>query len=676
MKKMAVKRTMYALMSAAVTASTFGGAMVAAMPTVLADDGASTLAWTPGSNFTITNGEYVHGGTGHASITLTGNPDQPLEKKTFTLYKIFDAENADHNESINYTFNPTYEQAVKNVVAEKMSIAASEVTEYVAIDYIQSLNTYPVEGADADQELESRYSDFRFFIEDLRNEITRLSLKGQNYTVDSASDENSISIKGLDYGYYLLDETTESGPEGSSDDYFASSLCIVDTANPHAEVHIKSDYPSIIKKIQEDDNRDAVGNNGWNDIGDYEIGQTVPYQYTSTIPDMNGFQSYYYAFHDQMDEELTFNGKDSVTITINGGTKAQGQSYTLTPEQFNVYTASEGASNLDKGDTFMIEITDIKDIIDKNFTGIKTDKEGEADYSGFTVTTNYTATLNDLAAADTGRPGYENDVRLEFSNDFDGNGWGETGYTPWDTVVCFTFAIEGLKTNDHEMSLEGAEFQLFSDEDCTERVYVKAGSNSLVEPMSDIDHATSPDGDEENPDGDPVTTGANPYIVINRDSTGGTDHTGGTEPAGSVNMVSDENGNFTIYGLDSGVYYLKEVKAPAGYRQLLDPIRIEVTATYDSNRNNYVAGDGATEKTLVALSATAHIDAFYDGQWTNEDTSLTTDVSDGSATIQIVNEVGSKLPVTGSNQMVILLGAGVALMGGALVVSRRKKALQ
>ena len=46
-------------------------------------------------------------------------------------------------------------------------------------------------------------------------------------------------------------------------------------------------------------------NDGWNDIGDYEIGQTAPYKFESTIPNMNGYDTYYYAWHDKMDEALT-----------------------------------------------------------------------------------------------------------------------------------------------------------------------------------------------------------------------------------------------------------------------------------------------------------------------------------------------------------------------------------
>lgn len=138
-------------------------------------------------------------------------------------------------------------------------------------------------------------------------------------------------------------------------------------------------------------------------------------------------------------------------------------------------------------------------------------------------------------------------------------------------------------------------------------------------------------------------------------------------------MVSDKDGVFTIYGLDQGTYYLKETDAPDGYRPLLDPIVLTLTPTYTDSRNDYVKGDGATDKTLKELDATAHIKSFYDGAYTEDDVDLVTDVEDGSADIQIVNQVGMKLPVTGSSATLIILGAGVALMAGAAVASKKMK---
>ena len=84
-------------------------------------------------------------GNGQAHIDITGNDGQTLVGKQFNVYKLFDAENAKGGESINYTFNPAYEQALKNVVAKALTkkgttTSAADVTEYQVIDYIQSLN--------------------------------------------------------------------------------------------------------------------------------------------------------------------------------------------------------------------------------------------------------------------------------------------------------------------------------------------------------------------------------------------------------------------------------------------------------------------------------------------------------------------------------------------------------
>ena len=552
-------------------------------------------------------------GGGSAQITISGNSGQTLVGKKFNVYKLFDAENSVGLESINYTLNPTYKTPLQNVVGKKLNKTATQVTEYEIIDYINSLNTNKVEGAQADQTLEGRYSDFRYFVEELRDEIKKLNIKGDVVNVSEVRPDNSVIIAGLDYGYYVVDEVT--AVDGT---YSASSLCMVNTANPTAEVQIKSDYPSVIKKIQEDDN-----NTGWNDIGDYEIGQTVPYKFESNVPNMNGYHKYYYAWHDRMDEALTFK-KDTVSIVIEGKNK----SYTLNPGEFNI------VENPGNGETFKVEITDLKAIVDREFNN--KNSLGENEY-GQKVILRYDATLNDKAANDTGRPGFENDVKLEFSNNPDGDSQGETGETPWDTVVCFTFKIEGLKVNDHNLNLEGAKFRLYSDKDLKNEVYVKK----------------SADG----------------YIVINRDSLGGTDHTGGTTPKDAVEMVSNADGVFNIIGLDQGTYYLKETDAPDGYRPLLDPIEINVVPTYTTDRDNYIKGDGATDKTLKTLEATAKIKSFYSGIFNTEDLNLTTDINEGSMNLTVVNKVGTKLPITGSSMTLLMVSLGT----GTMIYSMKRK---
>lgn len=563
-------------------------------------------------------------GRGNAKITINGNgAAQSLVGKKFNVYKLFDAVNSKNLESINYTLNPEYAQAIKNIVGVKLNKAPSTVTEYEVIDYIQSLNTNKVEGAHANQVLEGRYSNFRYFIEELRNEIVRLGIKSDVVNVTSVKPDNSIDISGLDFGYYIVDEV--SNVQGS---HSASSLCIVNTANPDATVQIKSDYPTVTKKMQEDD-----GNVGWNDIGDYEIGQTIPYKFTSNIPDINGYDTYYYAWHDRMDEALTFK-KDSVSIVIRGNMGNTTKEYTLSPDEFNI------VENPSADTTFKVVVSDMKHIVDREFNN---KNNLNHNLYGQEVELRYNATLNDRAADNTGRPGFENDVKLEFSNDPDNSGAGSssTGETPWDTVVAFTYKINGVKVNDHNATLEGAKFRLYSDRDLQNEVYVKK----------------SPNG----------------YIVINRDSLGGTDHVGGTVPQDAVEMVSDANGVFNIIGLDQGTYWLKETTAPDGYRPLLDPIEINVVPTFVQNRDFYVKGDGATDKALVSLEATALVRDFWEGLFHDNTLTLGTDVGAGSMNLTVVNKVGSKLPITGSGATLALIGLGSTMMAGSLVLSRRKK---
>lgn len=556
---------------------------------------------------------------GDASIVIRGNEGQSLKGKAFRLYQIFSAENAAGGESVQYTLNLEYEKPIKAIVGEALKKEASKVTEYEVIDYMQSLNQNQVEGAQTEQQLEGRYSSYRYFVETLRNRIEKEQLSADEVHVTEVRKDNSIIIEGLEYGYYVADEI--SNVHGS---HASASLCMVTTANPDADIHIKSDYPSVIKKIQEDDNQEVVGNSGWNDIADYEIGQKVPYKFESGVPDMNGYDAYYYAWHDRMDSALTFQ-KDSVSITIYETSDTQSEYYTLGKEEFQV------AMNPGEGETFLVEIKDLKAIVDREFN--QKNAQNENVY-GQKIILTYEAILNDKAAEDTGRPGFENDVRLEFSNNPDSDGNGSTGYTPWDTVVCFTYRLNGLKTNEKGVELEGAKFRLYSDETLKNEVYLKK----------------IPGG----------------YGVIHRDSAGD------EVPNESAEIESDGDGSFAIYGLDSGNYYLKEVSAPAGYRPLLEPIVLEVKAVFPKERNDYLKGEGATEKILQKLDANVTVKEFQNGVFKEYTTELETNVEDGSLNMNIVNMTGKKLPVTGSSAMLLLFGMGVVLLVGSTVYLHKR----
>lgn len=542
---------------------------------------------------------------------------QSLAGKKFNIYRIFNAENAAGMESINYSMNPEYEKSLKKVTGKD--------NEYAIIDYIQKMNNnLVINNVEAPQLNESRYSDFRYFIEDLRNMLVTDRAEPTQVVTVPANAKDSFTMD-VPFGWYVIDEVTSVNGTHS-----AASLCMVNTANPDVYVNIKSDFPVIQKQIREDDLRASIGNNkdGWNDVGDYEIGQTVPYRYLTYAPNINGYQTYYFAMHDRMDKALTFN-PDSVNVKIGDRVLENGVDYKVV------------TSGIPSDETFQIQITDLKATINKYFYAEYegTVPENEKFY-GQKIVVEYNATLNENAQLDTGRPGFENDVKLEYSNNPDSDGTGQTGETPWDTVVAFTFRIDGVKVNDQtpEIKLQGAKFRLYSNKDCTEEVYVKK--------------ATAGDG----------------YTVINRDSIND-----GEKPAEAVEMVSDNDGVFNIIGLDSQTYYLKETQAPAGYRLLKDPVKIDVKATYGKdNRDNYVKGDGATDKTLQKLEASAHFKEFYSGAYSEYGNDLITDIETGTANIKVVNKVGSKLPASGSALTLILVGAGTAVMVTVLIKRRKE----
>lgn len=557
---------------------------------------------------------------GHITINAnTGDNGvlQSLAGKKFNIYRIFDAENAAGMESINYSMNPEYEKSLKKVTGKD--------NEYAIIDYIQKMNNnLVINNVEAPQLNESRYSDFRYFIEDLKNMLVTDRAEPTQVVTVPANAKDSFTMD-VPFGWYVIDEVTSVNGTHS-----AASLCMVNTANPDVYVNIKSDFPVIQKQIREDDLRASIGNNkdGWNDVGDYEIGQTVPYRYLTYAPNINGYQTYYFAMHDRMDKALTFN-PDSVNVKIGDKVLENGVDYKVV------------TSGIPSDETFQIQITDLKATINKYFYAEYegTVPENEKFY-GQKIVVEYNATLNENAQLDTGRPGFENDVKLEYSNNPDSDGTGQTGETPWDTVVAFTFRIDGVKVNDQtpEIKLQGAKFRLYSNKDCTEEVYVKK--------------ATAGDG----------------YTVINRDSI-----KNGEKPAEAAEMVSDNDGVFNIIGLDSQTYYLKETQAPAGYRLLKDPVKIDVKATYGKdNRDNYVKGDGATDKTLQKLEASAHFKEFYSGAYSEYGNDLITDIETGTANIKVVNKVGSKLPASGSALTLILVGAGTAVMVTVLIKRRKE----
>lgn len=503
----------------------------------------------------------VQAGGGPASIVLKpSSASQTLQGRRFTLYRLFEAEPAAGGESVVYRFDPKTEAAVKQAVAAGLGIQAGVVGEQQAVDYVASLS-----GQD---------SALRQFLSTVQDHLQ--PAQGESFRVDSTAADGSFTIAGLDYGWYMADE------EGTdiSGSHAAASLLMVSTAAPSVQIKVKSDYPQLIKQIEEDD-----GTAGWNDIGDYQYGQAIPYRFETTLPDVTGYETYLMRFHDRMDPALDFD-PSSVAVTMD----KDGKQYRLSPQEFTITdtpTADE---------TFSVTIPDIKAIADREFGSY-----------GQRVELTYSGVFNEgiLDRQDQGKQGFENTVRLEFSNDPDSS---QTGFTPWDTVVCYTYRLNAVKHNENDVKLAGAKFRLYLDKDCqTELGFAKLGDVYL--PAAD-----------------------------------------------AQDIVTDDEGTFRLDGLDQGTYWLREVQAPAGYHKLKDPIEITITPGFVDDRHAYVAGGQG----LTDLTATA---GGHD---------LETDPIQTSANLSVLNRTGSVLPSTGSGMTIVLFAAAAGLAVTGLWMGRRR----
>lgn len=253
----------------------------------------------------------------------------------------------------------------------------------------------------------------------------------------------------------------------------------------------KGNVPSFEKKVKDINDTTDTDASAWQDSADYDIGDKVPFKLEGTVAsNYADYKTYYFAFHDKAEAGLTFN-KDSVKVYVDSKEITSG---------YNVET-----SPADK-DTFDVVFDNLKNIA--------------AVHAGSKITVEYTATLNDKAVL--GNQGNVNTAHLEFSNNpnkvHSGSGKPETGNTPDDSVIVFTYQVVVNKTKANGDALSGAEFTL-------EKIY-KNGDKKLV------------------------------AVVKNAEGT-----------------------TFTFKGLDDGDYILTETKTPATYNTI-EPITFTVAADH------------------------------------------------------------------------------------------------
>lgn len=319
----------------------------------------------------------------------------------------------------------------------------------------------------------------------------KLTLTTPVKTVDSAKDNTVTVIDGLAAGYYLVKD--KDGSQANKSDAYTKFIVQVvgDT-----EVKIKSDVPTVVKKVQ--DKNDSTGDTtGWQDSADYDIGDDVPYQITGSMPEnIADYTTYKYVFTDEMSKGLTYTAENT-NITIGGKNVKSSFKEEVTTNNDGVTTVTWTCDNL------------------KGIEGVTLDKDTK-------VVVTYSAKLNENAVI--GAAGNPNTVNLTYSNNPNKGGEGETGKTPDDKNIVFTYKTVVNKVDQDKKALKGAAFKLEKKQ--SDKTYKEVKS-----------------------------------------------------------FTAGEETTFTFSGLDDGVYRLTETTTPAGYNTIA-PIEFTISAEHDVTKDD------------------------------------------------------------------------------------------
>ena len=342
------------------------------------------------------------------------------------------------------------------------------------------------------------------------------------------------AIKIPEPGYYLIVDTINFN-DGDYYHAYNSFLLVNDTHQGEYNVIInhKVVKPTVEKKVYDNDNNDISSAGGWGSSADHAINEKFQFQLIAKLPagrDEGRAYDYYkeYAvlFNDTLSEGITYDKLDSVVINSNGHT------YDITNDT-SKYTITESQNS------FVVKIPDVK-----------TCAEGLDLNDGATITVTYTAHLNDKAYVNTagGSTSNINKVYLTYSNNPKDE--SSIGKTPESTpVYVYTYQLSNTKRQNtvDGPALAGAGFKLYSDAECNNEVGLYQEGEF--------------------------------YYPI-KDATG----------KKAVEMISGENGQFNVKGLDAGTYYLKETITPAGYDTCgVTPVTIKA----DHSGNDHVNLEGS-----------------------------------------------------------------------------------
>ena len=523
----------------------------------------------------------------NTSISMAGN--------TYSAYKLFNVTYSDVTEtSGNYAYTVTDDFANFEYTVGENTYKGENLIAYLATlsDNAEALDTFA--------EAALKYAK--------DNSIAAAG----SVTAGAGATEATISVPSA--GYYLV-----AGSATAPDNQEVVAACSLTTTDPTAEVTVKADVPSIEKKIVEGDTLVPANT--------ASIGDTVTFQLSSKVPNMKGYEKYFFVMNDTLSEGLTYNGNDTMTVKIGDTTLTRDTDYTVEANGQNIT------------------------IIFKNFIQYK-------EQAGAAVTVTYSATLNEKANLSP-TEGNPNTVTLTYSNNPNETGSGTpenpdkpgegdaTGTTPQSQTKTY---VTGIKINkvdgqDSTKKLVGAKFEIKGTAlkvVLTNTEMFKASESGTWYMLKDGSYTEAGPTDDNTASYDSTTQKYEKVTVVTKDTV-----------ATEINTVgyTDAQGVLTFAGLNAGEYVITELVAPSGYNLLKDSITITITENADFSNANWTVTEKVGDKDAKTLSAGA----------------------DNLFSFTVENNSGTELPSTGGMGTTLFYILGGLLVVGAGVVLVTKK---
>ena len=367
---------------------------------------------------------------------------------------------------------------------------------------------------------------------------------------------------------------------------------------------------------------------------DVAIGDTIPFTITSIIPEFStSYQEPMYEITDKMSTGLELLDTPAIKVEVKDTTATawttltEGTEYTVTKNGTAGFTVKMKTDYL-KGNTaakdirvtYSGKVTQIPDenVVFKENTATVKFSNDPGDKNSYSLledkTNHYTFSLD---ANMLGESGWENSELVKIGLDPQGNE-----------------ITQKTLSNGHSAGvLEGAEFGLYTDEECT-------------------------------------------TLYTNNNVT----------PAVTGKFTSDSMGKLNISGLDTGIYFLKEISAPAGYIKSTDTWQIDITAKYETEPEGSYTKDGI----LVKYDAYDYLVSYdvkvknlktgevVDNNYTivNEGTyeKTPTKIKEPDKETKLANTQGTELPSTGGigTTLFYIVGSVLVLGAAVLLISKRR----